>query len=45
MQFNRNIFTSAKPNRWETVLDYALAIAIGLCLCMALLHGLDALFA
>lgn len=45
MQFDRNIFTDAKPSRWETFLDYALAIAIALSLCMALLHGLDALFA
>lgn len=44
-QFTRNIFTDTKPSKWEYVADYALAIALGISLCMALLHGLDALFA
>ena len=43
-RFNRNIFTDNKPSKWEYVADYALAIALGLCLCMLALHGLDALF-
>lgn len=45
MQFNRNIFTETKPSKLEIALDYALAITIGLCLTMALLHACDALFA
>lgn len=42
---DRNLFTESKPSKLERLADYGLAIAIGLCLCMALLHGLDALFA
>lgn len=42
---DRNIFTESKPSRLERILDAALAIFIGLSLAMALLHGLDALFA
>lgn len=45
MQFDRNIFTDTKPSRFERILDVALAIFLGLSLTMALLHGLDALFA
>lgn len=43
--FNRNIFTDTKPSKLERCLDVALAIALGLCLTMALLHACDALFA
>jgi acetolactate synthase regulatory subunit len=45
MQFNRNIFTDTKPSTLERVLDVLLAVAIGICLTMALLHACDALFA
>lgn len=42
--FDRYIFTH-KPSLKEKLADYALAIAIGLALAIALLHSLDALFA
>lgn len=40
--FNRNIFTDTKPSH---LLDYALAIGIGLCLALAALAWFDVLFA
>ncbi len=42
MQFTRNIFTD-KPSRWETIADYALAIALALCLTMGALAYFDVL--
>jgi len=45
MQFDRNIFTDTKPSTLERVLDVVLAIALGLCLTMFLLHSCGALFA
>jgi hypothetical protein len=42
---DRNLFTESKPSKLEILADYTLAIALGLCLCMLMLHGLDALFA
>jgi hypothetical protein len=41
--FNRTIFTET-PSKWETVQDIALAVTLGISLCMLVLHGLDALF-
>jgi hypothetical protein len=41
---DRNIFTETKPSKWKTVADITLAIALGISLCMLVLHGLDALF-
>ena len=41
--FNRFIFTDSKPSKWETLLDYALAIALGLCLAMGALAYFDIL--
>jgi hypothetical protein len=40
--FNRNIFTDSKPSH---LLDYILAVAIGLCLAMAALAWFDVLWA
>ncbi len=42
MQFDRNIFTD-KPSKLETVLDYALAITLALCLTMGALAYFDVL--
>lgn len=41
---DRNIFTETKPSKWETAADYALAIALGLCLTMGALAYFDVLF-
>lgn len=40
---DRNIFTD-KPSKTSTIIDACFAIAIGISLCMLVLHGLDALF-
>lgn len=40
---NRNIFTDTKPSTWETIADYALAIAIAGCLTMLALSYFDVL--
>lgn len=45
MQFDRNIFTTAKPSLTERLLDLALAIVLGLSFAAGLLHWCDALFA
>jgi hypothetical protein len=42
--FDRNIFTDNKPSLADRCLDVAFAVAIGISLCMLMLHGLDALF-
>ena len=42
--FNRNIFTDSKPSLTDRLIDIAFAVALGLSLCMLVLHGLDALF-
>lgn len=39
---NRNIFTTRR--NWGAILDVALAVTIGLSLCLFILHSLDALF-
>lgn len=41
--FDRNIFTDTKPSILERCLDVALAVLLGLSLCMLTLHALDAL--
>ena len=41
--FNRNIFTDIKPSKWETVLDYVLALVIAFALTMAALAYFDVL--
>ncbi len=40
---DRNIFTDTKPSKLETILDYALAIAIAVSLTMACLAWFDVL--
>ncbi len=40
--FKRNIFTD-KPTKLETVLDYALAVAIAAALCVAAMSYFDVL--
>ena len=42
-QFNRYIFTAAKPSRLEVLADYALGLAIALSLTMGLLCYFDVL--
>lgn len=41
---DRNIFTDTKRPLSDTIIDIAFSIALGLALCMLVLHGLDALF-
>lgn len=40
---NRNLFTST-PSKRERLADYALAVVLGLSLCVILLHACGALF-
>lgn len=40
---DRNIFTETKRTKTDTLIDIAFSIALGLALCMLVLHGLDAL--
>jgi hypothetical protein len=44
MQFDRNLFTDAKPSKLERLADVALAIVLGLTFAAGLLHWCDALF-
>ena len=40
---DRNIFTDSKPSKLEILADYALAIALGICLTMGALAYFDIL--
>lgn len=40
---DRNLFTDSKPSLTDRLIDIAFAVALGLSLCMLVLHGLDAL--
>ena len=40
---DRNIFTD-KPSMTDKLINIAFCIAVGISLCMLVLHGLDALF-
>ena len=42
-QFNRHIFTTAKPSRLEVIADYTLGLVIAVCLTMAALAYFDIL--
>lgn len=41
---DRNIFTETKRPLSDTLIDIAFSVALGIALCMLVLHGLDALF-
>ena len=40
---DRNLFTETKPSKLEIIADYALAVAIGICLTMGALAYFDVL--